>query len=228
MRDYEDISLEELETSRFFFDPNHPKFAQNLHKKNKVFAFEDNAVSNSTALKYIALLYDPESELRKNISHYPIRKRIAAKMAGFKTDSMGKFEKNVEEMLVGNNKYVNRAVAEYCFMTLNIYYVAHAAYVDMYFRALADSAGVYDKDTRQALDDLQKKILAHDKLILGGDEVVEMRKALYALSKKIELDFTPEGVVRKLESGDDLGEWSPYGKEYKVKKVKYAGHAIPK
>ena len=228
MKDYENITLEELDTSNFFVDLHKPNHVALLHKIHKDFAFERTTVSNACAMRYIALMYDPQSELRTNIPYYPIRKRIAAKVAGFKLDKFGKFEKDVEDALVGQNKYINKAIIQYCFLTLNIYFVAHPAYLDMSFKALSDSFGNYDKDIRGALEDLQKKVLAHESKIFGGDEVNELRKALYLQSKKIELDFTPEAVVKKIESGEDLSDFSPYPKEYIPNKLKYAGSDLTK
>jgi len=227
MKDYEDVTMEELDTSGFFYDPKDSNFVQKLHKKDPAFSFEHDPIPNSISLRYVALMYDPNSEIRNNILSYPKRKRIAAKLAGFKLDSTGKFEKIVEDMLLGQNRFVNRAIAQYCFLTLNIYYVTHAAYLDMLFRALEDSGGKYDKETRLAVDDLQKKVLLHEKMILGGEDVIEMKKALYALSRKIELDFTPEAIAKKIEKGDDLSSMNPYPNNHIPKKPKYVGHRVP-
>lgn len=201
MKDYEDVTMEEIDTSGFFYDPKDKNFQTTMHRKDPAFTFEHTPISNIATLRYITLMYDPNSEIRNNVLSYPTRKRIAAKLAGFKMDDTGKFDKDTEEMLLGQNKYANRAIAQYCFLTLNIHYVAHAAYLDMYFKALEETRGLYDKASRESLDDLQKKILSYEKLILGGNEVTEMKKALYALSRKIELDFTMEAIAKELRGG---------------------------
>lgn len=228
MTDYENITLEELDTSRFFNNPKSVSFAQQLKRKNKAFIIDIEAgLPEGRVLKYIALMYDPASELRNNVQHLPSRKRICAKVAGFEMEDR-KFSPSVEKMLTGGYKKVNEAIVAYCFLTFNIYFVAHAAYQDMYFRAIKESFEGYDKESIRNLQDLQSRLISNEKAILGGDESGEMIKALYKATSRIDLGINPESIVKKLEAGEDLDEMNPYEAGYKPSKIRYAGAELPK
>jgi len=228
MTDYENITLEELDTSKFFVNPKLVGFTNTLRKKNRAFDIDVEAgLPASKVLKYIALMYDPASEIRNNIQHLPSKKRICAKIAGFEVVDK-RFAPLIEDMLVGKIKRVNGAIVAYCFLSLNIYVVAHAAYQDMYFRALQDSFFSYDKDTIKNIQELQDKLVKNEQMILQGDETEPMRKALYKFTSKIDLGINPESIVQKLESGDNLNDMNPYQDGYIPNKLRYAGVELPK
>jgi hypothetical protein len=138
MIDYESVTLDQIDTTKFFVDIKQRGFVSYLKRLNNKFDVRVPNVTTDSILKYIALLYDPKSEIRTVISHYPTRKRIAAKLAGFVLDEEGHFLKEAEDLIWGQNPKVNDAIVQYGFYSsLNIFYVAHAAYTDMYFRELA-------------------------------------------------------------------------------------------
>lgn len=225
--DYDSITLEDIDTSGFYADPKDKNFVKNLIKKHQAFSLGKCQLPNQQVLTYIATLYDTSSELRSKVEFYPMRKRIAAQISGFKINKTGRFSDDIEDMLVGKIDAVNEAIVQYCFLSNNIFVVAHASYTHMYFKELEKSFRVSDKDTAKLINDLQSKLLSHEKLMFGGDEVNNMRKALYAATKKVELDFIPESVVKKIEEGDDFSDWNPYPENYKPNKLSYAGHSIP-
>ena len=66
-----------------------------------------------------------------------------------------------------------------------------------------------------------------EKKIFGGDEVSLMRKALYLSSRKVGLNIRMEDIVERLEKGDDLADFNPYGNNYKPNKLTYAGEGVP-
>lgn len=227
MIDYENITLDELDTSKFLVDPKSQTFNARLKKKHKNFMLELEAgLPEVRVLKYIALMYDPASELRNNIPHLPSRKRICAKAVGFEIINR-KFSQQVENMLCGEYKQVNRAIVSYCFLTNNIYVVAHSAYQDMYFRALSDSFQGYDKDTIKNIQDLQDKLIKNEQMIFGGEEVMKLKEALYAFTSKIDNDIIPEKIVARLEKGDALNDFNPYPDGYIPNKITYAGVELP-
>jgi hypothetical protein len=224
MIDYEHVSLEHIDTTKFFVDIKVKGFVTQMKNISSKFDIRGNHTEFTAEpiLRYIALLYDMESEIRKNINHFPTRKRIAAKIAGFKVNEQGQFDNEVEAIIFGQNKKVNDAIIAYCFLsTLNIYYVAHAAYQQMYFSELALSMQGIGKDTLKNLKETQERLLHNEQRIFGGDETNSLRSALYSETSKIELP-TPENIVKMLENGDDLSKFSPF-LGYKPEKIKYAG-----
>src|SRR4030042_2310063 len=223
MIDYDNITLEHIDTSRFYVDIKVKGFVKTFKNINSKFDIRHEILTPEPILKYIALLYDPKSEIRNAINHYPTRKRIAAKLAGFPVDEEGHFGADVEQMIWGEIPHVNKAIIQYAFLsTLNIYFVASIAYREMYFKELANSFKEYNKETIANLGKLQDKVIENENKIFGGDETEKLREELYAETSKIELP-TPEVVVKKLESGDDLKDWNPFSNGYKPNKIKYAG-----
>lgn len=225
MIDYENTKLEDLDTSGFFVDPKIPNFTSVLERKNKAFSFDPEAgLHKSKILRYIALMYDPSSELRQNIPHLPSRKRICAIIAGFEVIER-KFSGQVEDMLLGKYRKINRAIVAYCFLSNNIYVVAHAAFQDMYFRAVAQSFESFDKETIANLQSIQDKLIKNEEMIFGGKEVLEMRESLYSFTSEIDNTIIPERIVKQLEEGKELP--NPYPDSYIPKNLKYVGVEPP-
>jgi hypothetical protein len=227
MIDYEHITLEELDTSRFLVDPKLMNFPTRLKKRHKDFAFELEAgLPEGKILRYISLMYDPNSELRNNIPHLPSRKRICARIVGFEMTEK-RFDPLIEDMLCGKFKRINKAIVAYCFLTNNIYVVAHAAFQDMYFRSIAESFLSYDKETIKNIQDLQDKLLKNEQMIFGGEEFGKIKEALYAFTTKIENEIIPEKIVQRIEKGDKLEDFSPYPDGYIPEKLQYVGTESP-
>lgn len=226
MVDYDNVRLEELDTSKFFVDPKSANFAKILKAKNKRFNIysTEAGLPELKVLKYIALMYDPASEIRTNIAHLPSRKRICANIVEFETEG-NRFIPIVESMLTGQLRNVNRAIVEYCFLSNNIYVVAHAAYQNMYFSEIEKSFQSYDKDLIKNIKDLQDRMVEIESKIFGGEEVMEMKKSLYAVTSKLNNDITPERIVQKLEKGEVLD--NPYPDGYLPNKLSYAGIELP-
>jgi hypothetical protein len=223
---YDEVTLEDIDTSGFYANPKNKGFVKELIKKHQAFDLKCQ-IPAEQVLTYIAVLYDPVSELRSKVEFYPMRKRVAAQIAGFKLNKSNRFSDEIEDMIVGQVDSVNAAIVQYCFLANNIFVVAHAAYTHMYYKVLEKSFRESDKDTAKMIDDLQTKLLNHEKLMFGGEEVNNMRKALYAATKKVELDFIPEAIVRAIEEGGDLNDWNPYPNDYVPNKLTYVGHSTP-
>jgi hypothetical protein len=178
-------------------------------------------------LKYITLMYDPNSEIKNNVAHLPSRKRICAMIVGFEIVNK-RFIPVVEDMLLGKYSRINRAIVAYCFLSNNIYVVAHAAYEDMFSRAVAESYQSFDKETIKNLQDLQDKVIKNEEMILGGKEVAGIKDALYAFTSNIDNIIIPERIVKKLEEGGDLADMNPFPNNYIPNALKYAGVELPK
>jgi hypothetical protein len=223
MIDYDNITLEHIDTSKFYVDIKIKGFVKTFKNLNSRFDIRHPVLTPEPILKYIAILYDLNSEIRKNVQNYPTRKRIAAKLAGFPLDENGHFSEDVENMIWGKIPKVNSAIIQYCFLsTLNIFYTVSAAYREMLFKETANSFEKYDKETIANIGKLQDKVLENEKKLFGGEEVEELRKALYDESSNMELP-TAENIVKRLEAGDDLKDLNPYSGNYKPNRLTYAG-----
>jgi hypothetical protein len=100
---------------------------------------------------------------------------------------------------VVNSGQLTRLLLLIVFLTNNIYVVAHAAYQDMYFRAIEDSFQSYDKDTIKNIQDLQDKLVKNEQMIFGGDDIQKLKEALYAFTSKINNEIKMLNVISSLE-----------------------------
>ena len=227
MIDYDNITLDHIDTSKFYVDIKVKGFVKTFKNINSKFDIRHPVLTPEPILKYISILYDLNSEIRNNIQDFPTRKRIAAKLAGFPLNEEGHFDEVVEQMIWGKIPKVNHAIIQYCWLsTLNIHYVVSAAYREMLFKEAARSFEKYDKETIANIGKLQEKVLENEKKLFGGEEVEELRKALYDESSNMELP-TAENIVKRLEAGDELRDFNPYPSNYKPDKLSYAGVTPP-
>ena len=227
MIDYDNITLDHIDTSKFYVDIKVKGFVKTFKNINSKFDIRHPVLTPEPILKYISILYDLNSEIRKNIQDFLTRKRIAAKLAGFELDEYGHFSEDVEKMILGKIPKVNDAIVKYCWLsTLNIYYVVTAAYREMLFKETSSSFEEHDKETIANISKLLEKVVENENKLFGGEEVVELRKALYDESSNMELP-TAENIVKRLEAGDDLKDLNPYSGNYKPSKISYAGVTPP-
>ena len=222
------MELKELFTEKFFANPKSPDFLTRLESSSDFFKAElPKSVNRKKLLTFVAIMYDPESELRRNISNLPQRKTLAALASGFVLDADNKFPKEIEDVLVGTNENVARMVSEYCYLSHGLDFVVFSTYTRIFADVIAmsfkqDKA----KDSIALISKLKSEIEDVERKIFGGDEVQTMRRALYLSSKQVSLNLQMEDIVERLEKGGDLSDFNPYG-DYKTNKLKYAGERIP-
>ncbi len=72
-----------------------------------------SGIDKDFALRYVLLLYDKKTPLlnEKNLIK---RKETAVEMAGFKRQKDGKFDENVQAIMRGENKFINRMAIRCC------------------------------------------------------------------------------------------------------------------
>jgi len=223
------LSLKDISTDRFSFDPKSPDFISKLESASDIFKKDIPKVNKKRFLTYCLLMYEPNSELRRTITVLPHRKMMAALAAGFELQpKSNKFSKEVEDVLSGGNIDANRMAAEVCMLTMGMDYTAYTAYQRIFVELIASSN---NKDKAKDLIPLIAKVRHEvdvlEKKIFGGDEVAAAKKALYITSKKVGLNLRMEDIVERLEKGDDLVEFNEYPDNYKPNKLTYAGEGVP-
>jgi hypothetical protein len=219
------MKLETLNTKKFLHDPQSPDFLKGL-EKHKEFQFISPNISKTKICTYIVLMYDPASELRRDIQFYPERKSVAAETAGFKKGGNGYYSKGVEAIFVGKDKEVNAAIAKYLWLTYDIRFSRYAVLEVVYFKLSAQALMDYDKDIDLLSGRVKNEIIQLENEMLGGDEVADMRKALYAQGEQTLVKLRPEDIVKKIEEDGGLEEFSVYG-DYKVDGLKFEGDELP-
>ena len=222
------MQLSELFTENFFKNPKFPNFVDQLESTSELFKTElPKGVSRKKLFTFISLMYDPASELRKNISNLPQRKTLAAIASGFTLNADNKFSEETENVLVGANQETARMMAEYCMLAQGMDFTAYTAYSRIFIELVSMSHKSTKKDTIMLIGKVREETEKIEKKIFGGDEILQMKKALYLSSKSISLNLQMEDIIERMEKGDDLSEFNPYQDNYKPNPLKYAGEQLP-
>jgi hypothetical protein len=165
--------------------------------------------------KYIIYLYDKDSELRSMFFDYRERKKEAARLAGFKKGKDGKFQKEAEGIVLGQNKDVNHAIMCYLRQSKDPDFIMYSSYWELLSKEIEDALAIdkpKDREySRKNIDELGNKISELEKSIFGGVEVEELRKSLYAEMEKEKLRLRPELVAQDIRS-KKLNIGNPYEK----------------
>lgn len=219
------MDLKSVNTSKFLCDPKSKTFYKDMVAKSTVFDLGDERV-----LTYITLVYDTASEVRRNYKEYILRKIQAAETAGFSRDKgTNRFDKQVEDMLLGEISDVNRAIVQYVyFMFSNDYkllYVLEEKFNEATDQHSTLKSGFTSKD-QKLLTDMKDQIEELEAKIFGGAEVINLRKALYEGTDNARVRIRKENEMDQFEK-DGLDSWSPYP-NYRPEKLKFVGDVIPK
>lgn len=223
------MNLKDINTSRFLADPNKDDFVDRMTEMSPVFNFNISRVNHKKALTYIALMYDKESYFRKDIKRYLERKYKSGIAAGFSVDDDGTFhEKAVEKMLLGGFDDFNKAVVQYAVLQYDLDYARLVVFELNLHKFLLKAMTKMDEkgDLKKQMDALTKDINDIEKRIFGGDETINMRKALYEGTSQTRLRLRPEDALDEFKV-TGLADWSPYGKGYKPEGIKFVGDTIP-
>jgi hypothetical protein len=222
------MTLKDINTSRFIFDPKKDNFVKLMHADSKEFVLNIGKVTTSKALIYLVVMYDPASELIHKYKDLYLRKNIAGEIAEFPTDKTGGlivFKKQYESLMLGQNDKFNNAVAHFLFKTHNLDFIERMNLEFQYFRLIRNTMKEIDTQTNNLMKDVKKRLIDNDTLLFGGDELSDkMRNALYAKTLNERLRLQPEQVLEKKQE-DNLGEYNPFG-DYEVDDVMYYGKEI--
>ena len=207
------MTIDDLNTSKFKFDPKSPNFVKNLESFEEFQVNPPRGYSRKKLFTYIALMCDPQSDIRKTYSHYGTRKREAALCAGFSLQDDGKFNTSLENLFIGKNPDFNKALVKYLsfcydpsFARINIY--QQVLYISLQNALNGDNAAI------KVVETLTDKLKNEENFIFGGEEITAMREELYKVSEQKELLVKPEDIAQGLAEGKNFAEFSKYGKDY--------------
>jgi hypothetical protein len=220
------MELKNINTKNFLFDPKDDNFEQKMIERSSVF---DLKKDRKKWLTYITLVYDLQSEIRRNQRDYTQRKIDAAKISGFELVKDGerknRFTVYAENTLVGENDDFNRAVIQLIYYMFNNDYKMLFILEEQYNNAMSNYSSKlveFDEKTRKLLTTMKEQIEEIESKLFGGVEVINMRKALYA-----GIDGARERMPRKeveIEEYEKNGliDYSPYP-GYTPNKIVFAG-----
>ena len=221
------MELSEVFTENFYQNPKSPDFVKQLESASEYFKADlPKGVNKKKYFTFVALMLDPSSELKKNITSLPQRKTLAALAAGFTLDSDNKFTPDIESVLVGANMDAARMQSEYAMLSMGMDFAAYTFYTRIFVELVAMSHQNAKKDTVLLIGKVRDETEKIERKIFGGDEVLQMKKALYLSSKSMSLNLQMEDIIDRIAQGDDLSEFNPYPDGYKPSKITYAGETV--
>jgi hypothetical protein len=217
-------------------NPWHPHFSPYV-KKNipNMFKRDIGKLNPIECFRFIFYMYDIKSPIHEipDLDWFG-KKFEAAEAAGFelKKDKQGylRFSTSVMDALLGKNEGFNDAIVDYLGWA-NSYEWTESVYLDetamRYVKeALGGTRG--DKTTIKAVQDIYERLaVLRKKMLFGNEDTEDLMRRIYHRIEESRLMIKPEDYARRLESGDDLSEDSPYGSNYVVGKIRFIGDKIP-
>jgi hypothetical protein len=200
--------------SNFLYDPFAP---DTVHKLEQYEEFQFKCPDKEKAVRYIIIMYDLASDLKKLYEGLYERKRNAAILAGF-TINGGLFDPWVEAILVGENDHANDAILRYVRLSGIPDASAYLAYTEiLHKQVLAAMKETDEKKIKVIQDNIEnamEKVRTFERRIFSGDEVENVRAALYRYAEKIRLNLRPEDKASEIDRFE-LNVNDPYYKEDK-------------
>ena len=123
-------------------------------------------------------------------------------VAGFKLDKSGRFNKDVEGMLVGLDGGVNSMITRYLRMFDDPDYMTLVSYLEMFNAEVRSGISAMEsKDIKVAKDNIrffkeEIKILTRE--LFGGDDTRELTRELYKNASDDMLKLRPELISKEL------------------------------
>lgn len=219
------MRLRETDYDRCWMNPFRPKFLSNIQKELLLFKeFDDTKLGKKRVYTWIVLMYDPNTPWKMEESNYYNRKRECAIESGFEMDA-GRFDKEVEEMLIGQNKTINAMVASFISRFANPEYTQLINLLELQTHVTRKmQRGSYDHNTPKMLNAITDDINRITNRLFGGgetDEVLEAKKALYHEAEESRRRLNPENIAKIINDEGELpDDFNPYG-DYEVEEMKF-------
>lgn len=197
--------------STYLYNPDDPDLVQRVEADIEEFRFV--CPDKHRLIRYTILTYDPHTDFIKLFpSDLSRRKYEAAIKAGFTLTESGKFELWVEDCMVGSNQRYNDAIVAFVTRFNVADLPAYLMYREVFFAEMkvvlsADTMEV-DKKTASALrkeaivnaENARQKIQELERKLFTGDEVSDIRNALYVKAEKMLLQLRPESMAHAIET----------------------------
>ena len=156
-------------------------------------------------LRWVFLCYDRKSPFLREVSINQ-RKLKAAIFAGFKTNSDGRFDEDVEAMLKGRNHEVNAMVIRFAWLFNNHLYlllVAKTEFLYQFAIRMTTDITMKPKDANEA-DEVVNTITEISDKLLMMDNNTNLKEDLFQYIEDERLELTPEAIARRKEQGKPL------------------------
>jgi hypothetical protein len=190
-----------MDYSRFLYDPFAKDTVSQLEQYEE---FQFSCKDKDKVVAYLILMYDiNNTDFRRAYSDLYERKHRCALLAGFELTEEGKFEPEIESVLVGENDQFNDAMARYISLFNIPDLPAHTAYSEILAKECIAAQKERDskvlKDVIVNIDKARKNVEECEIRIFTGIETENVRKALYRFAQKKKLGLRPEEKAREIK-----------------------------
>jgi hypothetical protein len=173
------MELKNINTSKFLFDPKKQGFEKDMLSKDKIFDIKED---RKKWLTYICLLYDPNSEIRRNVRDYIQRKHDCAFLSGFELNDQKIFDKEIEDRLISEDNKFNKVICKYAYYAFENDYKLLELLINKYDleidKKMESLGNLSDKD-RKNLKGMKDDIEILVVKIFGGEETVKFKRIFY-------------------------------------------------
>jgi hypothetical protein len=148
------------------------------------FKAEYRGVSNSQVLRYIALMYDPQTPLRR-IQDYEERKTVSAEASAFKTNNKGEFTEDCQEVMSMRNGKASLAMMRF----LSLFHSMELTMMQRLFLTIHEKLFYEDVKAAVAAMTEYRKMEA---IVLNDDIGASSRQAMYKIM------MSKEDIIKRL------------------------------
>jgi len=235
-----DRDIKSLDCSKMSIHPNSPQLVTFLEKEIpqlKIFTdFKEKTFTKSQVLRYIVLMYDPNSPIHQmNSLDYWGQKWEAAAYAGFpqtksKHDGQQRFDERVVQMVLGKNKDVLDMILLYTKWTnkkdwdyLVYLQEAMAGHVLSAMKEKQDIKSIKEVNTLWREKNAIEKKMSNQAV----PETEDFVSRFYYQIEQSRLAIRPEDYAHALADGDDLRRDCPYGVNFTIQQLRFVGDKLP-
>lgn len=223
----EQWDIRKLDCSKMMIDPQHPQLVNflesNIPKLKAIKTkYKTKVFTKNMVYRYMLLLYDKNSEIQsmQNLSWFG-KKYEACGYAGFKlsknTTGKPRFDKMVDEMVMGKNKSVNDMIVEFIAWSCSQQWRYNIFLEESMLNLSRDALG--RKITKaSASQDYMKlyrdSVSTINEMAHVFEETEDFYDRFYYKIAEARGAVTPEDYATALANGDKFEEDCPYGVKY--------------
>jgi hypothetical protein len=229
------MNIKDIDTSSLRYDPADKKALKQLRIDHKdvftteMYVDQDLVKHDDEILRYIILVYDINSPLRKTLKTHNEVKVQAMLLAGFDVKDKRLINNVQSALLYGKDEGVAKMIVRYVTIFNNMDYTELIGMLELNEKVmrtiLSDKT---TKDTRKELSDTSARIKELVENVFGGKETREIEEQLYEQLAISRVSLRPEMIVRQLAAGDDVflkDKYNIKGTKGKTKRKKQFGDA---
>ncbi|MBU1067767.1 hypothetical protein KKE60_08270 [Patescibacteria group bacterium] len=156
-------------------------------------------------LKYIIYVYDKNSPLRREYVNILKRKAKALKLAGFIKDDNDVWGKDIENMILCQDKHINSMIIRFLRLHRNAKYAYLIALEENYYKMLEKMIeGKMAPSDYQVFSKMKDEIEDEAIEILNQDDLKALKEDLYRYVDYEKLNIMPEDYAEQIASGKFL------------------------